>query len=133
MELYVYSAAVSVAACVLLMALAFRAGMSRMSGDGVKVLETYTTKNEKFIIANRIHLNTLENVVVFLPLLWIATLYGSPVIAASIGGVWLFARITFAIMYTKDPSKRAPAFITSFFCHVALVLLSVYGLVMMFV
>ena len=132
METYIYSALVSVGACVLVMVLAFRTGLARGAG-GVKVTETFTTTNERFIIANRIHLNTLENFALLIPLLWIATLYSGANIAAIIGGVWLLARVVFAYLYTKNPQKRAPAFIISYFSLVALALLSLYGLLISFV
>lgn len=132
MEAYVYSAGVTVAACVLMMVLVFRAGLARGAG-GVKVLETYNTTNEKFIIATRIHLNTLENLALFIPLLWVATVYSWASVAAGVGVVWLLARIAFAYLYTKDPKTRAPAFVASFFSLVGLVGLSLYGLLISFV
>ena len=54
-------------------------------------------------------------------------------VAAGIGAVWLLARVAFAVLYTKNPKKRAPAFVTSYFCLVALLGLSVYGLAVNFV
>ncbi len=132
MENFVYAAGITVLTTVLLIVLAFRTGMSRMSKPNVGVLDTYTTTNKKFLVANRIHLNTLENAAVFLPLLWVASVFSMTLVAAAIGVVWLVARVAFAVLYTKDPAKRTPAFVTSFFCHIALVLLSLYGLVLYF-
>jgi glutathione S-transferase len=68
------------------------------------------TGHEMFERAYRIQMNTLENAVLVLPALWLyAGFIGDPG-AAAMTGVWLLARIWYAIAYQKDPAKRGPAF-----------------------
>lgn len=128
MELYCYSAIITVLTAVLLFALAFNVGNTRRK-EKIKFADTYTTTNQNFFTANRVHLNTLENVVVFLPLLWIATLYANPLWASIIGAVWFASRIAYAFAYLKQSNKRAPAFLTGVFCLFLLIVLSVYGII----
>ena len=128
MELYVYSAGVTMLTALLLFGLAFMTGMAREKGK-VAILETYTTTNKDFLIANRIHLNTLENALVFLPLLWVATLFsGLPQYAATAGAIWLLARVAYAYVYRRNPAKRAPAFMLSLLSLLVLTGLCGYGL-----
>jgi uncharacterized MAPEG superfamily protein len=102
-------------------------GIAR-AGGRVSVLDTYTSTHKEFLIANRIHLNTLENTIIFLPLLWVATLFSTfPVYAASVGALWLLARLWYAFSYRRDAAKRAPALFLSLLCLLVLVGLSSYG------
>lgn len=126
-ELYMPSAVVTVAVSSLLFALSLITGMARAKGN-VKSFDTYTTNDKKFIIATRVHQNTLENAVVFLPLLWVATLYSNlPNVAAALGLGWVLARILYAYAYWQDPSKRFYGFMLSLLCLALLLGLCLYG------
>lgn len=126
-ELYMPSAVVTVAVSGLLFALALMTGVARVKGK-VKSYETYSTQDKKFIIATRVHQNTLENAVVFLPLLWVATVYSDfPNLAAAVGLGWVLARIFYAYAYYQDPSKRFYGFMLSLVCLAVMLGLSLYG------
>lgn len=128
MESYVLSAVVTVLSGVLLFGLSFRVGLARSKGH-VQSYETYTTTDKAFIIANRVHMNTLESLIIFLPFLWIATLFSPyPTVAALIGGAWLLSRTLYAVLYVKDPKLRFWGFLPSIVCLGALAALSLYGL-----
>jgi glutathione S-transferase len=58
----------------------------------------------------RIQINTLEHLVLFLPLLWIAALSSRDEWAAVIGIFWPIGRVIYAISYTRNPDKRYPGF-----------------------
>jgi uncharacterized membrane protein YecN with MAPEG domain len=54
----------------------------------------------------RVHYNTLEQWLVFLPSMWLFAVYVNPTWAAGLGAVVVVARIPYAIGYVRDPKKR---------------------------
>jgi uncharacterized membrane protein YecN with MAPEG domain len=54
----------------------------------------------------RVHQNTLEQLVMFLPGVWLFGLYVSAPIAAGIGLVFVVARVLYLQGYVSDPKKR---------------------------
>ena len=69
-----------------------------------------TSGNEMFERVFRVHMNTLEQLVVFLPALWIFASYISPLWAAVLGAVFIVGRALYARTYVKDPKSRSPGF-----------------------
>ena len=69
-----------------------------------------TTGHPLFERAYRVHMNTLEQTVLFLPTLWLAAHYGFSGWAGIAGLVWLVGRVWYAVAYLKDPAKRGPGF-----------------------
>jgi glutathione S-transferase len=55
----------------------------------------------------RVHQNTLEQLAVFLPALWLFAVYVSAPIAAVLGLVFLVARVLYARGYVADPKQRS--------------------------
>lgn len=68
------------------------------------------TGDPKFEQAVRVQQNTLEQLVFFLPLLWIFSYYVSPRWGLILGLVWLLGRIIYAWGYYQAPEKRGPGF-----------------------
>ena len=66
--------------------------------------------NEMFERVFRVHMNTQEQLVVFLPALWIFAGYISPLWAAVLGAVFIVGRALYARTYVKDPKSRSPGF-----------------------
>jgi uncharacterized MAPEG superfamily protein len=60
--------------------------------------------------AFRIQMNTLEQLVCFLPALLLADVYWSGITIAAIGSVYIVGRFLYARSYTQDPAKRGPGF-----------------------
>jgi glutathione S-transferase len=56
----------------------------------------------------RVHQNTLENLIVFIPAVWIFGLYVSAAWAAGLGALFLLARIVYAAAYVRAAEKRGP-------------------------
>ena len=67
-----------------------------------------TSGHPEFDCAYRVQLNTLEQMGLFLPFLWVAAFYpiGWPWLAPLIGMIWLLGRILYMRGYMADPSKR---------------------------
>jgi glutathione S-transferase len=55
----------------------------------------------------RVHQNTMEQLVIFVPALLLFARYVSAVAAAGLGLLWILARIVYATGYVSDPEKRA--------------------------
>ena len=70
-----------------------------------------TSGHELFERAFRVHVNTLEQLVGFLPALLIASLYWPNAIIAGIGAVYLISRFAYRRLYLADPAKRRPGFL----------------------
>lgn len=65
------------------------------------------TGNVEFERYFRVQQNTLELLVVFLPVLAIASAYWNPVWVAAIGAVFLAGRLVYFRAYVRDPSQRS--------------------------
>jgi len=72
------------------------------------------TGHEEFERMNRVHLNTLEQLVVFIPALWMHAFYANPLYGAIIGMVYIVGRFIYRAEYLKDPGSRSPGFTLSF-------------------
>ena len=66
-----------------------------------------TVGHPEFERIYRVHQNTLESLVVFVPALWIFGLYVSPLLAAAFGAVFVIARAIYAVGYIKAAEKRS--------------------------
>jgi len=66
--------------------------------------------NEIFERVFRVHMNTLEQLVVFLPALWIFASFVSSLWAAILGAIFIVGRAIYAVTYVKDPKKRSAGF-----------------------
>ena len=67
--------------------------------------------HELFERAFRVHMNTLEQLVGFLPALLLASMYWPDAIVASIGAVYLAGRFLYRHLYLADPASRSPGFL----------------------
>ena len=66
-----------------------------------------TTGHPDFERANRVHINTLENLIIFMPAVWIFATYTSAFYAAVLGALFVVARALYAIGYLQAAEKRS--------------------------
>lgn len=64
--------------------------------------------------AMRVQMNTLEQLVVFLPAIWLFGTYVNPLWAAGFGVFYLIGRLIYRSAYMKDPDGRALGFVMSY-------------------
>jgi uncharacterized membrane protein YecN with MAPEG domain len=71
------------------------------------------TGHEIFDRYFRVHQNTLELLVVFVPAIWLFGMYVDPTWAALLGLVYVVARVLYLRGYVADPAKREAGFTLS--------------------
>jgi glutathione S-transferase len=106
----------------------FRVGNLRAK-HGIKA--PATTGHPEFDRAYRVQLNTLEQMGVFLPFLWLAALYpiGWAWLAPAVGVLWLFARIIYLVGYMADPNRRLAGAMLTGICDLAMFVIAAVGIV----
>lgn len=87
------------------------------------------TGHPDFERAFRAHQNTLEQTVVFLPVLWLATIYSFEMVAASLGYIWLAGRLWYLFGYISAAGKRGMGFMISSLAFLGLLSLSLWGVI----
>jgi len=75
--------------------------------------------NENFERYFRVHYNTLEQLIIFIPSLWAFGYYIGFVWASGLGVIYLIGRVMYAITYIREPGKRGPGMLISILpCYV---------------
>ena len=82
--------------------------------------------NENFERYFRVHQNTIEQLMIFLPSLWLFGYYVNAPIGALLGVVFLVGRVFYFRGYTRDAEKRGTGFLIG---YVATILLLLGGLI----
>ena len=77
----------------------------------------------------RAHQNTLEQTVMFLPVLWLATLYCNEQFAAWLGYAWLVGRLWYVFGYARAANGRSAGFGVAILAWFGLLLMSFWGLI----
>ena len=101
------------------------AGKARMQH---KVLAPSMDGPPEFLRALRVQTNTLEQIIFFLPFLWLAAIWFSDRAAGIAGAVWVVGRFMYALAYYQDAAKRAPGFMIATLASLALLLMAMFGL-----
>ena len=106
-----FPALVSALALLLYVAVFVAAGRARRRFD---VKAPAVTGPPEFERAFRVQQNTLEQLVWFIPALWLFALYASPSWGGILGLVWVAGRGYYALSYYRDPETRGPGFAIGF-------------------
>lgn len=117
---------VTVLALLQYIAFGFYVGKARAQ-YGIKA--PATSGNDMFERYNRVHVNTLETMVVFLPALWLAGVYERPLWVAGIGLVYLVGRVVYLRAYVANPGSRSLGYALSAGPVLILILITLIGIV----
>jgi uncharacterized membrane protein YecN with MAPEG domain len=88
-----------------------------------------TTGNPEFERYLRVQYNTIEQLVIFLPSLYLFAAFVSESIAAGLGVVFIIGRAVYFRGYVEDPAKRGPGFLLTFVPNLVLLLGGLIGAV----
>jgi glutathione S-transferase len=122
------SGIVTLLAIVLYLYMGARVGILR-GRLGIKA--PATTGDPLFERAFRVHCNTGEQYIAFLPLLWLATTFFHTIawLPALFGIAFIAGRIVYMRLYMAAPETRIPGAFISMFSNVGLIVLTIIGLI----
>ncbi len=103
-----YTALITLLAVVFYVFLGTRVAAARRR-FGVKL--PATSGNPDFERVQRVHMNTLEWLPIFLPTLWLCAVFLDDIVAAVLGLAWIGGRILYYAGYSKAVEKRLPGFL----------------------
>ncbi len=108
MSIHPLVAIVTLLALLVYFYMSLRVGQARSKFN---VPAPATSGNPDFERAFRIHMNTLEWLPLFLVSLWLfAIAWGSDLVAAGIGLIWIVGRILYLTGYSRAAEARGPGF-----------------------
>lgn len=119
------TSSIAVLALIVYFVLTLNVGRARIK---YKVQPPAMTGNPNFERVVRVQQNTLEQIVIFLPALWLFSNFVSSVWGAVIGAVWIVGRIVFAWGYYQAPEKRFIGFGMTTLSTLALLIGSLVGI-----
>jgi glutathione S-transferase len=126
MSAYALTALLTVLALLLTQGTAMAVGSARVRYD---VKPPCMNGPDGFVRALRVQQNTLEQVVVFLPALWLAALFGNRAAASLFGGLWVLGRVAYAVGYLRAAEQRAIGFLLGLLASTALLVMALVGTV----
>ena len=102
-----YVAIVTALALLQVFVFAFQVGQARVKYD---VKAPAMSGPPEFERAFRVHENTVEQLVIFLPSIWMCAYFWRPDVAAGAGLLFVIARQVYRSAYLKDPAGRSAGF-----------------------
>ncbi len=124
---------VAVVVCLALLELAVFAFISGNARGKYGVPAPATSGHPTFERHFRVHQNSVEQMVMFLPGIFLFALFVNAPIGALIGLIYVIARIWYAWAYVQDPAKRTPGFLVSMLSTQVLVLGGLIGAIVAYV
>jgi len=123
-----WTAAVTVLIGLFYFYTGFRVGNLRARHN---IMAPATSGHPQFDRAYRVHLNTLEQMAIILPFLWVAAFYpiGWAWLAPLVGLLWLVARIVYMAGYMADPDRRIAGAMLSGLADLAMFVIAAAGVI----
>ena len=111
MEGYTYTTLATLIAIIQIFIFSGKVGKLR----GAKEISAPTmTGDDDFERAVRVHMNSIEQAVLFFPALWIFSTIVADLWAGVAGLAWIVGRQIYAMAYMNDPKKRSIGFMIGF-------------------
>lgn len=105
---------------------AMRAGMARDKDE--KVVAPAMTGCEEFERKSRVHLNSLEQMAVTIPAMWLCGVFFMAHLAAALGLVYIAGRSIYSIGYlSAEVKNRATGMIITMLSNVVMLFCALYG------
>jgi len=95
-----------------------------------KIAAPATTGHPIFERYFRVQQNTLEQLIVFVPSMWLFGVYVSTLWAAGLGVVFVIGRVLYLTGYVQDPKKRSAGFGLSFLPNMILAIGALVGAIL---
>jgi hypothetical protein len=124
-----YTAFVTLIDLMIYAALTANVGRARIK---YKIQAPAIAGNETFERILRVQINTVEQLILHLPLLWIAACAMDDMFAAAFGVIWALSRILYARGYYQKAKRRAKGFIIGMLVNVILLIGAIAGTVASF-
>ena len=121
-----FPALVLALALLLYVAVFAMAGRARHRFD---VKAPAVTGPPEFERALRVQQNTLEQLIWFVPALWLFAQFASALWGGIIGLVWIAGRAYYAVSYYRDPETRGPGFVIGFASAALLLVGALIGII----
>jgi len=109
---------------LVILLLAWTVGMVGLARGRYKIHAPATTGHPEFERVYRVQMNTLEQVVLFLPTFVLATQSGFELVAVGLGLLWLTGRVWYALAYRRAAEKRAAGFAIGMLAQFGVLLLA---------
>ena len=122
-----WTSLITVLALLVYLVIVINVGRARAK---YKVLPPQMTGDPNFERVLRVQQNTLEQIVLFLPGLWLFSFYVNPLWGAGIGAIWVVGRILYAWGYYQAAEKRMIGFGISSLSGIVLLLGSLVGIIL---
>jgi len=122
---YLFAGLATIAAVLVCLGMSILVGRARQKYG---VPAPAMSGHPAFERAQRVHLNTLEQIVLFLPMLWLAAVAFDDRWAGAAGALWVVGRLVYARAYYGDAAKRGPGFMLTIAAFFILLILAAIGM-----
>ncbi|MBO9997936.1 MAG: MAPEG family protein [Cyanobacteria bacterium SID2] len=122
--MYAWTALVTISALIVYFSVTINVARARLK---YKIMPPLTSGSPEFDRVFRVQQNTTEQLVLFLPILWIFSIFVSEFWGAILGSIWVVGRILYAWGYYQATEKRMPGFGMSSFATTILLAGSLVG------
>src|SRR5690242_10337735 len=102
---FLYPSLVTILSLIVYWGFVLRVGAAR---GKFNVPAPQTSGHPDFERVMRVQQNTTEQLLIFVPALWIFCSVLSATWGAAVGGVWILGRIVYSVGYSKAADKRGP-------------------------